>query len=224
MTTLFVTSSGTDIGKTHVCCLLLEALAPKFRLRCIKPVVTGFDPAALDSSDTARLLRAQDLEIDQARIEATSPWRYRAALSADMAAAREGTSIPFAELVAFSRRPAGAELNLIEGIGGVMAPIDDEHTVLDWIEAIETKVLLVVGSYLGSLSHTLSAVEVLSHRARKPLAIVVSQSLSEPVSTSDTVRSLELHCGDIPIERVPRDDAADAASLAALVQRLLKLR
>ena len=223
MTTLFITSSGTDIGKTYVCCKLLEALAPKFELRCIKPIVTGFDSATQESSDTARLLRAQHLTTDQAHIDATSPWRYRAALSADMAAAKEGSHISIEDLVAFSRPPSGIELNLIEGIGGVMAPIDDQHTVLDWIERIETEVLLVVGSYLGSLSHTLSAVDVLSRRARRPLAIVVSQSVTEPVATPETVRSLEQHCGDIPIAIMPRDGAADAASLAALIQRLLKL-
>jgi len=224
MTTLFVTSAGTDIGKTHVCCRLLDYLAPKFRLRCVKPVVTGFESATQETSDTLRLLRAQILEVDQAAIEATSPWRYRAALSADMAAANEGTSLPFDELVAFSREPEDVELNLIEGIGGVMAPLDDKHTVLDWIEALDTEVLLVVGSYLGSISHTLSAFDVLARRARKPLAIVVSQSSNEPVSTADTARSLELHCGGIPIAILPRDGAANAAALAALIQRLLKLR
>jgi dethiobiotin synthetase len=218
--TLFVTSSGTDIGKTLVCCSLLESLGDTLAVRCIKPVVTGFDPDHPEGSDTARLLEAQGLAVDAANIDATSPWRFREPLSADMAASREGRSVAFDELVEFSRGPEDADLNLIEGIGGVMAPIDERHTVLDWIAALDTGVLLVVGSYLGSLSHTLTAVDVLTRAGRKPIGIVVSQSLQEPVPTAETAASLESHCQGLPVVIFPRDAAARSGAAAALTQRL----
>jgi dethiobiotin synthetase len=223
MTSLFVTSSGTDIGKTYVCCQLISAWGSSIEIRCIKPVVTGFDARQPESTDTARLLNAQRLDVDQDRIEATSPWRYREALSADMAASREGKSLPFDEIVAFSRPPSDVDLNLIEGIGGVMAPIGGEHTVLDWIAALDTSVLLVVGSYLGSLSHTLTAVDVLSRRDRRPVAVVISESIDEPVTPAETASSLGRFLSDLPIEILPRDDAATAASVAARIQRVLRL-
>lgn len=223
MTSLFVTSSGTDIGKTHFCCRLLAELPSGIRVRCIKPVVTGFDSENLDSTDTARLLRAQHRPIDREAIDATSPWRFMAPLSVDMAAARENIAVAFDELVAFSKPTADADLNLIEGVGGVMAPIDAEHTVLDWIAALETSVVLVVGSYLGSLSHSLTAVNALRQRHRPPLAIVISQSLTEPVATEETAASLARHLGDVPITVLPRDEAAAAASRTAEIQRLLNL-
>lgn len=223
MSSLFVTSTGTDIGKTYVCCQLIRAWRSTIEIRCIKPVATGFDPAQPESTDTARLLDAQQVKVDKGRIEATSPWRYRAAVSADMAANREGRSLPFEQIVAFSRPPPGVELNLIEGIGGVMAPIGGSHTVLDWIAALETEVLLVVGSYLGSLSHTLTAVDVLSRRNHRPLAIVISESLNEPVPTGETASSLGRYLSDLPIEILPRDNAAAAAFVAARIQRLMRL-
>jgi dethiobiotin synthetase len=223
MKSVFVTGSGTDIGKTYFCCRLLESLGSRLRIRCIKPVVTGFDPLAPEATDTALLLAAQGLTVDQARIDATSPWQYRAALSADMAATREGRSVPFDELVAFCRPEANVDLNLIEGIGGVMAPIDDRHTVLDWIAALDTSALLVVGSYLGSLSHALTAVDALSRRDREPHAIIVSESLSEPAATEETTASLARHCRGIPLAILPRDDAAGARAVTARIQRLLDL-
>jgi dethiobiotin synthetase len=219
MTSLFVTSSGTDIGKTHVCCGLLSSLPADLRVRCIKPIVTGFDPEAADASDTGRLLTAQGLPVDAAGIAATSPWRFRAALSADMAAARERTAVPFDELVAFSRAPPDCALNLIEGIGGVMAPIDSRHTVLDWIEAVDTRALLVVGSYLGTLSHTLTALHALTSRGVDLVAIVVSQSVEEPVPTAETAACLERFSGGVPVAVLPRDANADFAPLAALIGR-----
>lgn len=222
MTTLFITGSGTGVGKTFVCCRLIERLRGESAIRCIKPVVTGFDPAAPEASDTGRLLEARDRQIDAAGIEATSPWRFRAALSADMAAEREGRHVPFDELTAFSRSPPGTSLNLIEGIGGVMAPLDDRHTVLDWIGALDAKPLLVVGSYLGSLSHALTAIEVLRARNLTPLAVVISQSVTEPVPMEETSASLARHSGDIPIVTVPRGERPAADSSAARILRLLK--
>jgi dethiobiotin synthetase len=224
MNSLFVTSTGTDIGKTYCCCRMIDAWRSTIAIRCIKPIVTGFDEALLESTDTAHLLNAQRLTVDRHRIEATSPWRFRAALSADMAANREGRALSFEELVDFCRPPPGVELNLIEGIGGVMAPIGDDRTVLDWIAALDTQVLLVVGSYLGSLSHTLTAVDVLARCDRRPVAIVISESIEEPVPTEETAASLERFLGDLPIAILPRHNAAAAALAAARIQRLLCLR
>jgi dethiobiotin synthetase len=240
MATLFVTGSGTDIGKTFVSCRLLAALPRELRVRAVKPVVTGFpgegtDPKASDTaiatvpdpavaeSDTGRLLRAQGLPLNRDTIVATSPWRFRAPLSADMAAAREERRIDFNELVAFCRAPARVDLNLVEGIGGVMAPLDDQHTVIDWIAALEARTLLVVGSYLGALSHALTAHAALNARGIETVAIVISQSLIEPVPTTETAASLSPRVGATPVLILPRDENASAAELAALLRRTRNL-
>ena len=59
---------------------------------------------------------------------------------------------------------ARRDVLLIEGIGGIMVPLDDEHTVLDWMLVLQLPVILVAGSYLGTLSHTLTALDVLRRR------------------------------------------------------------
>jgi len=223
MTTLFVTGSGTGVGKTFVCCRLLETLPAGTAVRCVKPIVTGFDPEAPAETDTGRLLTARGLPIDAAGIDATSPWRFRDPVSADMAQARERLRVPFEELVAFSRPPPGVALNIVEGIGGVMAPIDSRRTVLDWIEALEAKVLLVTGSYLGTLSHTLTAVDALRGRNITIIAIVLSQSPDEPAPTAETAASLGRFTGDLPIAVLPRIDSADVAELATLLGRRFDL-
>jgi dethiobiotin synthetase len=217
MSTLFVTGSGTDVGKTFVTCRLLETLPDELRLRCLKPVVTGFDPELAGESDPGRLLAARGLASDLASIAAISPWQFRAPLSADMAAEREGRVIPFDDLVEFCRPRPGIALTLIEGIGGLMAPIDDRHTVLDWIAALDCPALLVVGSYLGSLSHTLTAVQSLRGRGLELLAVVVSQSTDEPVAMTETLRTLRRFLDGVPLVAMPRDGerlAADAGELA----------
>jgi len=221
MQSLFVTATGTDIGKTWLCCRLLERLCASRPVRCIKPIVTGFDAANPESSDTAQLLAAQRQPLNSNTLAATSPWRFRAALSADMAARLEQRSLAFGELIDYSAAPDGDGINLIEGIGGVMAPIDDHRTVLDWIAALDTRLILVTGSYLGSLSHTLTALAALDSRALVPDVIVMSQSPVEPVEMAESAASLSRHVRGVPIVSLPRQATADAAEVTALLELLL---
>ncbi len=204
MTTLFVTGSGTDVGKTFVAARLLAELgAAGYRTRALKPVATGFDDARPESSDSGRLLLARGAPVTSAAIAAITPWRFAAPLSPDMAAAREGREIPFEGLLEFCRAPANTDVTLIEGIGGVMVPRDREHTVLDWIAALGAPALLVAGSYLGTLSHTLTAARVLRGRGCALAAVIVSESAEQPVTPEETAAALARFV-EAPVAVVPR--------------------
>jgi dethiobiotin synthetase len=215
-----LTATGTDVGKTFVACALArELLTWGSRLRVIKPVATGFEARSAEQSDSGRLLLAQGLPLDAANLDATTPWRFGAPLSPDMAARRENRSLPFAELVAFCAQRHDVDLTLIEGIGGVMVPLDAEHTVLDWIAHLTPKVVLVAGSYLGTLSHTLTAVACLKARGLGPAAVVISESLQQPVPLEETADAVRQRLRDMPIIALPRASAAreGIATLARLI-------
>jgi len=223
VTTLFVTGSGTDVGKTFVAAQLLRELrAAGYRTRALKPVATGFDAARPEESDGGRLLLAQGQPAALATVEDITPWRFAAPLSPDMAAARAGLSISFPELLEFCRAPSAADVTLIEGIGGPMVPLDDEHTVLDWIEALRAPVLLVVGSYLGTLSHTLTAAAVLRERGCELAAVIVSESREQPVELAETAATLAKFVRPTPVATLPRASPdARAAALLPLLARYL---
>lgn len=212
MTTLFVTSSGTDVGKTFVTTKLLRELrAAGHGARALKPVATGVDGVPLAETDSGRLLLAQELPVTAESIAAITPWRFGAPLSPDMAAARERRAIPFAELVEFCRAKSGARVTLIEGIGGVMVPLDDRHTVRDWIAALQVPALLVVGSYLGSLSHSLTAASALFERGVRLAGVVVSESFEQPVPLDETVTTLARFLEPTPIHGLPRVSGPQAS-------------
>src|SRR5712671_2356404 len=176
MTAIFVTGTGTDVGKTFVTAGLIRHLRAIGRpVEALKPVVSGFNPDAPAASDPGFLLAALDRALTQAEIERISPWRFRAPLSPDLAAAREGRNLDYKRLVEFSRQAilAAKDVLLIEGIGGIMVPLDDRHTVLDWMTVLRIPVILVTGSYLGTLSHTLTALHVLAQRNIEVSSIVV---------------------------------------------------
>src|SRR3546814_8288949 len=82
--------------------------------------LSGFDPATRATSDAGVLLSALDLPVTEASLDRMSPWRFRAPLSPDMAAAREGRTVPFDDLVDHcrDRLAAAAGPLLIEGVGG----------------------------------------------------------------------------------------------------------
>ena len=210
MPAIFVTATGTDVGKTYVTCALVRALRGRqASVAAFKPVISGFDMSAAAASDTGQILKALGRRCDAAAIAAISPWRYTAALSVDMAAAREKRPLPFDLVVEFCAEEAkqATRTCLIEGVGGLMSPLDRQHTNLDWIAALRTPVLLVAGSYLGTISHTLTALAALDRVDARALAIVISQSESSPVSL-DELTAVLTRFTPVPIVAIGRDQAA----------------
>ena len=207
MRSLFVTSTGTGIGKT----LVTAALAHELRARgetvvALKPVISGYPAEPGDESDTDVLLRAQGTASSDTARDAISPWRFRAPLSPDMAAAREGRPIDFARLVAWTheRRAQAPSWLLVEGVGGVCVPLDDRHTVLDWIAATGFPAVLVAGTYLGTLSHTLTAASVLRARGVELAGLVLAESPESPVPIAETRDALLRFLGPLPCAAIPR--------------------
>ena len=93
---------------------------------------------------------------------------------------------------------------LIEGIGGVMVPLDDRHTVLDWMAALEPAGLLVAGSYLGSLSHTLTVSMRCGGASRQSRRWWSTKRRSSTVPMNDTMATLKRFAEDIPVFGLPR--------------------
>ena len=207
MSAYFVTSTGTDIGKTFVTAGLIRYLRQSSQpVAALKPVVSGYDSSVVETSDPAVLLRALGRPVSADEIAAIAPFRFRAPLSPDIAAAREGRSIDFEDLLKLSREAVAANngLTFIEGVGGIMVPIDAERTVLDWMAALGLPVILVVGGYLGTISHTLTALDVLTKRALRIAAIVVSEKENDTVPLDDTVASIARFSGGVEVIGLPR--------------------
>jgi dethiobiotin synthetase len=208
---LFITSVGTGIGKTLVTAILCHQMTRVGRtVRGIKPVVSGFSPDD-PASDPALILRSLGLRATPQSVAAIAPWRFAAPISPHLAARAEGQTIKIDAVAAFCRDQAleNNELLVIEGAGGVMAPIDDAHTALDLMARLGYPALLVTGSYLGALSHTLTALAVLQTRGIVIKGVVVSES-EKSAGLADTVESLAQFAGaDIRLYALPRISGSD---------------
>jgi dethiobiotin synthetase len=216
MPAFFVTGTGTEIGKTFVCAGVIRHLRAALRpVRALKPVISGFDAMTAPASDSALLLDALGIPLCDEAIAAISPWRFAAPLSPNMAARAEGRSIDLDEVVAFCRQEISAEAGatvLIEGVGGLMVPLDERRTVLDWIARLNVPILLIAGSYLGAISHTLTCVEVLRSRGLPPAAILVNESPAGIAlqQTVETIGALAAPSAVIALPRTAGDAERDA--------------
>lgn len=230
MAGLFITSTGTGTGKTFLTEQLLRLDYVKERcMQGSKPIITGWPMHAdlVPDTDTGRLLAAQGREITGESISDISPWIFQAPLAPSRAAKRERLEIVPSELVAYcqksiQRADQHHKLQLIEGVGGIMVPIQGQWTVLDWIQALTCPALLVVGSYLGTLSHTLSALSVLEARKIPLLGVVVSESALSDVPITETFESLQELLPTYPLFLLPKEETTKVRCLNALYTVLLQ--
>jgi dethiobiotin synthetase len=210
VTAIFITATGTDVGKTFVASSLIGHFRQMGRVvEVIKPVVSGFDPNQAASSDPAVLIRALGVPVTPQAIEQISPWRFRAPLSPDLAAQREGKTIDVDEVIAFCQSAIDQreDVLVIEGVGGVMVPLDDQRTILDVMMALRLPVILVAGSYLGTISHTLTALDSLYRRDMNVMAIIISETPGSTVPLDDAVAAISRFAD--PVIGLPRRRAQD---------------
>lgn len=185
----FVTGTGTDIGKTHILCAMLEAHRKAGgKARVLKPVISGFDMATIQDTDTLRLLVANGDPLTSEQVKATSPWRFRDPLSPDMAARAEARRLSLTSVSSWCLdqiKPTG--LTVIEGAGGIMSPIAEDGLNLDLIRELDARPILVAGTYLGTISHTLTALRVLDG----PATVILNPHKPGNIPVRETVRSLQ---------------------------------
>jgi dethiobiotin synthetase len=161
-------------------------------------------------------------------LDAISPFRFAAPLAPAMAAVREGKRLDVEAVVEFCRKAASGpeDILLIEGVGGVMVPLAPDVTVLDWIQGVGCPAILVTGSYLGSLSHTLTALAVLRAAAVPVAGVVVSESAEHSIGPEEIVAELKLWT-DVPLIALPRIAGPDpwrrAPQLTALADGSVRM-
>tara|TARA_R110001599_G_scaffold184627_5_gene378576 strand:- start:17680 stop:18297 length:618 start_codon:yes stop_codon:yes gene_type:complete len=178
----FITGTDTGIGKTLVSGMLMSALDATYW----KPIQAGLD----EETDTEFVQRVS--EADPSRI---IPERYRleTPMSPHAAADIDGVKISLND---FELPEYDTKHLIVEGAGGLIVPINWEHTVLDMIEQLNIPGLLVARSSLGTLNHTLLSLKALRDRGIEVFAVVLNGE--KHPSNKETVERF----GDLPVFEV----------------------
>lgn len=158
MRKLFVTGIGTDVGKTIVSAILVEALKADYW----KPIQAGYE-SGTDTQLVKQLISNNTSTLFQEAHLLKTP------ASPHLAAANDGVEIVLNKLVI----PASVNNNIIiEGAGGLLVPLNANDYVIDLINHFNCEVVLVSRNYLGSINHTLLSIEALKSRGCKIAGIV----------------------------------------------------
>lgn len=142
----FITGIGTGIGKTIASAVLTEKLQADYW----KPVQSG----DLEQSDSLTVKSLLSNPISNIHPE---QYRLNHPLSPHLSAKLDGLTI---ELENF-KLPITNNKLIVEGAGGLMVPLNDQHLVLDLIKKINLQVILISQHYLGSINHTLLTINTL---------------------------------------------------------------
>ena len=224
---LFVTATDTGVGKTLISCAIILALRRTgLRVAGMKPVASGCEATAagLVSDDAARLAGASGLA---APIDLVNPYRFLPAIAPHIAAAQAGVRVDLQRIetacCALARLADGV---VVEGVGGVRVPLNEEEDVADLARRLDLPVVLVVGMRLGCLSHALLAAEALDRRDL-PLCGWVANHVDPDMAVPDgNVEALVRRLPVPLLGRVPylasanADAAADALDVPAILSAM----
>ncbi len=225
---LFISGTGTGVGKTFVTRGLAKAMtARERRVVALKPIETGF--SSLEGSDAFTLARACGRPP-----LASHPGFYRAGSPVSpYAASLEGEPAPppvRALVDAVHQAARGSEFALVEGAGGLLVPLDRHQSMADLIAALGLPLVLVAPNALGVLSYVLCAAECARARGieLRALVLVDPADPSRELSARTNAKILDERLGTPVFEfpHVPDNDEAlaQAANASSLVDLLLDAR
>jgi len=161
---LFITATGTNIGKTHTTLKLIEAFASKgLAVGVFKPIETGVNSAPHDAS---LLLKAcQKVNKNFKDLSAKEITAYTFPLPAAPFCADRHKEIAIEKIIKKHHELSKlCDILLVEGAGGLMVPITKDFLMIDLVKNLEAKVLLVTPSRLGCINDTLLSMEALKSR------------------------------------------------------------
>ena len=160
--TIYITGTDTGIGKTHVSAALLRSLrSGGIAAVGMKPVASGCEATAhgLRNEDALALIAAAG---GGPRYEDVNPYAFADPIAPHLAAADAGIVVDPQRIAAcFGQLRAGAELVVVEGVGGWLAPLGDALMQADLVRLLKLQVVLVVGLRLGCLNHALLSVRAI---------------------------------------------------------------
>jgi dethiobiotin synthetase len=231
---IFVTGTDTGVGKTVVAGAIANWFSTRGRRVAVcKPCATGCERRreGLVSEDAEFLAACADTPHP---LDLVCPVRYAEPLAPAIAAERAGEALDWESIDRSLRlMSAGSDVIIVEGVGGILVPLDTKHTVLDFAVALRLPTLVVARPGLGTINHTLLTLEALRSAGVPVAGVVINRYPTDLVGAAEETnpRAIE-RWGKAPVLcLVPEEPikpptlpdgvaaAIDAVNWAALVGR-----
>jgi dethiobiotin synthetase len=213
---LFVSGTDTGAGKSALSAALLAAMSRAGSpVRAHKPVVTGLDePAGGWPCDHELLAQMAGMPAD-----AVAPVRYGPAVSPQLAAELAGDRLEY-DAILFRARAALAATQtcdamlVVEGVGGLLAPLTDAHAVRELAVDLALPVVLAARPGLGTINHSLLTLEAARAAGLVVKAVVLTPWPGEPSVLERSNRATIARRGQIEVCVLPTIGTPDEAALA----------
>jgi dethiobiotin synthetase len=214
---VFVTGTGTEVGKTVVAAAIARTVANEGRsVAVFKPAVTGLDDFAADgpiSADEARFsARRPDHHVlreaagSAQRDEEVAPYRYGPPMSPHLAAALAGETIDPERLRDAARLAAdGADFLVCEGVGGFLAPLSasPRYLVRDLAADLGLPLVVAASPGLGTINHTLLTIEAARAAGLDVAVVVLTPWPDDPGRIEESNRETIEALGEVRVETLP---------------------
>lgn len=221
---LFVTGTGTEVGKSVVSAAIARAAHGRGdRVAVFKPAVSGLDEhplrpevweSATELPDHALLrLAAGSTQGD----EQVAPYRYGPAVSPHLAAELAGERIdPDRLRGAALAATEDADLLICEGVGGFLVPLTTGYLVRDLAQDLALPVVIAASPGLGTINHTLLTLQAVRAAGLDVAAVVLTPFPSDPSTMERSNLKTIAGLGSVPVETLPHLDLTNPASWPAL--------
>jgi dethiobiotin synthetase len=206
---IFVTGTGTEVGKTVVAATIARTLAAEgLEVNVFKPAATGLEEAG--EADHELLRRAAGSSQSDAEI---SPYRYQPPASPHLGAALAGERIEPARLLAAARAAAESADELVcEGVGGLLVPLAPPYLVRDLAADLGLPLAIAASPGLGTINHTLLTIESARAIGLEVVTVVLTPWPDSPGeierSNLETIASL----GEVEVQTLPPLDLSSPST------------
>jgi len=225
---VFITGTDTGVGKT----LIAGGLAACYRkggvrVGVMKPVESGCrrleDGLHPDDAIFLKKMAASDDALDD-----IVPYRLEQPLTPSVAAALAGVTIELEVINRSYRRIAGRnDLVLVEGAGGLLAPIFQHLTGVDLIRRLGIPLIIVARNALGTINHTLLTADLARRSGLDVLGIIINQCSPFPDLSAETTPGIIAEMSGLPLLGVmpylPAAVREDPPLLAEVVSREVRM-
>ncbi len=189
MQSFFITGTDTDCGKTYVTCQLLKYFHAKQRKAiALKPIATGCGYQEDKYAGDVQILNSYN----QNAILDINGWQFREPISPHLASKLEGVMLSAQEIVNFCYQDhfSAVDYLLIEGAGGLLVPLNESETWLDFLCLTRIPVILVVGMRLGCLNHALLTDTVMDYNPSTSVGWIANCLDETMLALSDNIETL----------------------------------
>jgi dethiobiotin synthetase len=225
---IFITGTDTGVGKTLVACGLAALLRESgYKVGVMKPAETGCEErdGKLFPQDAYYLKEASGCDEP---LEKICPYRLRDPVTPSVAAEREGVKIDISLLEKiYGEISAAHDITLVEGAGGLLAPILPHYTYADLAKLLKLPLLVVAPNRLGVINHLLLTLEHASCWGLRVLGYIFNRLDAQPSLAADTNREALLSLTAVPcMGEIPymEDLETKCSSVADLFGEKLDLR